>query len=240
MTTMMTTNASKRANATREGRSPIMQNKMKWVASALTAAFLCTAGAAGAAQRAPERVQFDSLDTDAGKHAVKIDGYLFQPDGRRRCPAVVISHGSGGAMNKNGTVKLRERDVAQRLAKLGYGVLVVDSHTTRGEASLCSTKLSERPVRGKHYRLDGFGALDYLNQRPDVLKGQIAAFGQTYAGNYALNALDANLLPYGATKTRFAAGVGLSSTCNPVYKRKKTFQAYAPVLLLSAEDAQKN
>ncbi len=217
-----------------------MRIKMRWIATMLAAALACAVGTTAMAQPGPEKVQFDSLDTNAGKQPVKIDGYLFKPEGRSSWPAIVMFHGCAGVVNKNGTVKLRERDVAQRLAKLGYGVLVVDSHTTRGEASLCSTKLSERSVRGKQFRLDGFGALDYLNQRPDVLKGQVAAFGQTYAGNYALNALDANLLPYGATKNRFAAGVGLSSTCNPVYKRKKTFQAYAPVLLLSAEDAQKN
>lgn len=214
-----------------------MKINRKWLAATMAALLY---GAAAAAQPAPEKVQFDSLEKGSDKQTVKIDGYLYKPDGLSKWPAIVMLHGCAGVVNKNGTIKRREREAAQQLVKKGYGVLVVDSHTTRGEASLCSTKLSERPVRGRQFRLDSFGALDYLSQRADVVKGQVAVFGQTFAGNYALNSIDANLLPYGSTKNRFAASVGLSPSCSAVYKRKKTFQAYAPLLLLSAENAEKN
>lgn len=208
----------------------------KWISAVVLASGLLSAGAIayGKQQAAPLKVHFDSLDVGKDGQPVKLDGYLYKPADKASWPAVVMFHSCALPISKSGKVKLREREVAQELVKMGYGVLLVDSLASRGVVqSMCGTPVSSRPVRGRSMRLDGYGALDYLNSRSDVQKGKVAAFGQTFAGVYALNAVDTNLLPYGKTKSRFAAAFSLAPSCKSVLKRKAGFQAYAPVLLLA-------
>jgi gamma-glutamyltranspeptidase len=201
------------------------------LASLCLAGLLAAASAVSHAEIQPEKVSFDSLAS--GKHAARLDGYWYKPAGKPRVPAVVMFHGCAAPVTKSGSVKRREREAAVALAERGYGVLLIDSLTPRGVNSQCSLPVSERPVRGATIRMDGYGALAYLNQRPDVERGKVAAFGMTFAGTYALNALDSALIPYGRTQERFAAAVAIAPSCKSVVTRKTAFQASAPTLMLS-------
>ena len=113
--------------------------------------------------RAWESVIFPSArlyekDTDTQS----IDGYLFKPEGSGPFPAVVLLHHNSGV-----TEHLTE-DWSEYLTGLGYAVLVPRSNESRG---------IERGTRGSpnsrflNLMKDGYGALDALAERPDIMYG---------------------------------------------------------------------
>src|ERR1700754_4284694 len=85
----------------------------------------CAASAAGA----PERVQFPSTDSAlTGGAPTQLPGYLFRPQGPGPFPAVVAMHGCNGiSAPRQRIFARRHADWGERLASLGYVVLLPDS-----------------------------------------------------------------------------------------------------------------
>ena len=96
---------------------------------------------------------------DAGDTAVT--GYLFQPEGPGRFPAVILLHGCDGLgwpLLRQGIAPLL-RNYAQRFVRLGYVALVLDSFETRSIRNACNRPLTVSPARRAW---DAFSAARYL------------------------------------------------------------------------------
>jgi len=196
-------------------------------------AFLLTLTAPWAA--AQEKVQFASLDKWKGDAPLVIDGYLYKPAGKEKFAAVAMFHGCSGALEKSGRIGARFREMAGVLTGMGYAVLLIDSFNPRGTREICTTRPNQREIHEEQRWMDAFGAVEYLNARPDVLPGKVAAIGFSHGGTNALEVMNDSLPPRRAGKPGFVASVALYPGCAETVKASPQFKAYGPLLILSGE-----
>ncbi len=131
----------------------------------------------------PSRVSAEEL-TFAGADGAAVNGYLAVPAGHepaQRRPAMIVIH---EAMGLNAHI----RDIANRLANLGYTALAVDLYTREGgppplddrEAMMARLfSISDARVLG-----DLEGAVELLHARTDV--GKVGCIGFCMGGRYTL------------------------------------------------------
>lgn len=111
----------------------------------------------------------------------EIEATLVRPAGPGPFPAVVQLHGCGG-------IEAQSFRWARWLADHGYIALVVDSFGPRHVESDCRSGPDEPPVTA---RLDdAFGALRYLQSRPDVRPDRVGVIGWSQGGVYAMAAIN--------------------------------------------------
>ena len=122
----------------------------------------------------PRAVRFPNLTPGA---PVTIEATLVRPTGSGPFPAVVQLHGCGG-------VEAQSLRWARWLAARGYAALVVDSFGPRKVKGDCRSGPDEPPITARFD--DAFGALRYLQSRPDVRPDRIAAIGWSQGGVYAM------------------------------------------------------
>jgi len=179
----------------------------------------------------PGTVHFTSSD----RHATPLSGLLLKPDGPGPHSAVIMLHGCSGMLTKSGKLKQRPTFWSRWLAASGHLVLMADSFTPRGLGSICKTE--KRPVKPDRERpFDAYGALKYLQSRPDVRPDRIALMGWS---NGAMTLLwtvksDAPARPADLAHD-FRAAVGFYPGCVKLLKTGYTTKI--PVLLqLGAAD----
>jgi dienelactone hydrolase len=207
---------------------------MKRRSASLAAAALLALGLAAPAV-AQEKVQFPSLDLWGGKTPLEIDGYFFKPKGRGKFTAITMFHGCSGALTQSGKVSQRFRDMARLLNEMGYGVLLVDSFSPRGEREICTTPIKAREIQEPQRWLDAYGAIAYLNTRPEVVPGKIGAIGFSHGGTNAVQVMDAGLPPKKDGHQGFAASVAMYPGCSTTLGKLPDFKAYNPLLILAGE-----
>src|SRR5262249_53005916 len=117
--------------------------------------------AAAAASAGPEPVEI------AQDHGV-LKALLFRPDGPGPFPAVVGLHGCEGLVGRNGTLRSRYRDWAQRLAAAGFVVLFPDSYGSRGLGAQCSIR--RRAIRTDRERVGDANAARHWLQAQSYAK----------------------------------------------------------------------
>jgi carboxymethylenebutenolidase len=106
-------------------------------------------------------------------------GYLAQPKGASRAPAVVIIHENQGLLD-------HFRDVARRLAKIGYVALATDLLSTAGgtdkiaDSAEASTRLAQTPPEVLVSM--PAAAVRYLQSLPAVRADRIGAMGFCFGG----------------------------------------------------------
>lgn len=126
---------------------------------------------------AQELVHFPSLDD----YHTQLDGYLYRPPDAGPHPAVIGLHGCSGMMTRGGGILPIEFAWAYRLNSEGYTVLLVDSFGPRRQGEMCSItgfNLAVYRARPK----DAYGALAWLQARPDIRPDRIAALGWSEGG----------------------------------------------------------
>lgn len=201
----------------------------------LAAAFVIAAPAA-AQEVKVEDVTFLSRD---GKTQVK--GYLFKPAGvSGKMPAVVMMHGRGGAYSSLAkgkydatTLSSRHKAWGELLARNGYAALMVDDFGAVGfPDGFAAGTYKDRPdvVDEVKYRpLHAYGALRFLQSRPDVIPTRVALLGWSNGGSTTLAAM-ADDKPGDMRKIGFVAGVSLYPGCG-LQKRfeKDGYKPYHPV-----------
>jgi carboxymethylenebutenolidase len=120
--------------------------------------------------------------TFAGHDATPINGYLARPASGAGHPAMIVIHEAGGLGE-------HIRDVANRLANIGYVTLAVDLYTREGgpppmdDMQVLMARLfsiSDETVLG-----DLAGAADFLRARAEV-SGRVGCIGFCMGGRYAL------------------------------------------------------
>lgn len=184
----------------------------------------------------PEIVHFPSLDEWDGDQPLRLDGYYFRPETRGPAPAVVMLHGCAGAVSsRTGRLTSRFVNMTALLNKMGYAVLVVDSFNPRGVPQICTIPFKERKIRNIHRVRDAYGALAYLEGRPDIVHGKIGVIGFSHGGSGALSVMDSTLEPYRESGRGFAASVAMYPGCGYQLRKKPEFSAYAPLLILVGE-----
>ena len=120
------------------------------------------------------RVEF----TSATPSQVTIWGTLTRPEGTGRFPAVVLLHGVGGLRYET-----RLFDQQPKWANAGFACLVVDSYGPRGTTD----QLHEADRQIARERIsDAYGAIRYLQSRPDIDPERIAIIGDDDGGRVAL------------------------------------------------------
>lgn len=203
---------------------------------AAAAVAVATPAAAHTAAVQVEPVTFLSRD---GRTQVK--GYLFRSaSAPAKAPAVVMMHGRSGAYstNANGrydatTLSARHKAWGMLLARSGYVALLVDDFGPVGHpAGFKAGTYADRPAvvdEVVNRPLHAYGALRYLQQRPDVDGSRVALLGWSNGGSTTLAAM-ANDKPGDMSKLGFKAGVSLYPGCG-LKKRfaKDGYKSYAPV-----------
>lgn len=200
------------------------------------AAIVAFAAPAAAQEVKVEEVSFLSRD---GKTQVK--GYLFRPaNAPGKLPAVVMLHGRGGAYSSLAkgkydatTLSSRHKAWGELLAKNGYAALMVDDFGAVGfPAGFAAGTYKDRPeaVDEVEFRpLHAYGALRFLQSRPDVIPNRIALLGWSNGASTTLAAMADNK-PGDMRKIGFVAGVALYPGCG-LKKRfeKDGYKPYHPV-----------
>lgn len=159
------------------------------------------AGCAGLSAR--ETVRFPSVTPGA---PLTIEGTLVRPRGPGPFPAVVQLHGCAG-------IEAQSFRWARWLADHGYVALVVDSFGPRNVKGDCRSGPDEPPITARFD--DAFGALQYLQSRPDVRGDRVAAIGWSQGGVYAMAVINGPSLERARRRgvalpaVGFAAGVGI-------------------------------
>jgi len=147
------------------------------LAAVIVAAILATL--ASAQVPAAERVTFAHAT-----NAAEITGYLQVPDGTGPFPAAVFLHGCSG-LGSQGRIFSTYEAWADHLNGAGYAVLMVDSAGSRDLGRTCGpgegrTRMyRERPG-------DAYGALAYLQSRPDIDPARVSLVGWSQGGGIAL------------------------------------------------------
>jgi dienelactone hydrolase len=153
--------------------------------------------------RGGQAISFDSATPGA---PLAIDATLVLPSGPGPFPAVVQLHGCAG-------VEAQSFRWARWLADHGYAALVVDSLRARHVKGDCRTGPDEPPITARFD--DAFGALRYLQSRPDVRANRVAAIGWSQGGVYAMAVINGPSLERARRRgvelpaVGFAASVGV-------------------------------
>jgi len=138
-----------------------------------------------------ERVSFASLDADrTGGAATRIDALVFRPAGPGPFPAVIALHGASGLMGRGGLFP-NYRYWGNRLRDEGFLALFPDSFNARGLKEGIATLKRDPVPPGRERVGDVYGALRYLQARPEVRPDRIALLGWSHGGSTVLAAVDA-------------------------------------------------
>ncbi|RHW17353.1 dienelactone hydrolase family protein [Sphingomonas gilva] len=207
---------------------------------ALMALAVIIAAPAAAQDAAPVKVEPVTFLSRDGKTQVK--GYLFRSAAtpEKNAPAVVMLHGRSGAYSSLSkgkydatTLSARHKAWGRLLARSGYAALMVDDFGPVGyPGGFKAGTYKDRPAAVDEvvYRpLHAYGALRYLQQRPDVDGTRVALLGWSNGGSATLAAM-ADDKPGDMKKLGFKAGVSLYPGCG--LKRrfaKDGYTSYAPV-----------
>jgi dienelactone hydrolase len=198
-------------------------------AAAMVAALL--SGLSGCGLTTRQIVRFPNATPGA---PLAIEAVLVRPAGSGPFPAVVQLHGCAG-------IDAQSFRWARWLAERGYVALVVDSFGPRRLAGDCRSGPDDPPITA---RLDdAFGALRYLQARPDVRADRVAVIGWSQGGAYAMAAINGpslerarargvTLPSIDSTTGGFAAGIGVyPGGCFSLVKER----AVRPLLVLVGE-----
>jgi dienelactone hydrolase len=146
-----------------------------------------------------------------------LQGYLREPDGAGRWPAVVLLHAC------NGNWRQLDQRWGKRIASWGYVTLTVDSFGPRGLTNTCT---SGAPV---DLAFDAYRALNFLVQHPSVDPARIAVLGFSQGGWLTLTSVEHGIVEQSAAH-KFRAAVAFYPPCLD-FKDDMT----VPTLILTGE-----
>lgn len=172
---------------------------------------------------AAESVEFDSLD---GKIRLQAELRLPQTDPPHR--AIVFLHGCSG-LKRNGVIRATYSAWGKLLNDTGFAVLMVDSAAPRGFGSTCGPS-EARKVMYFNRPLDAYGALDYLQSRPDIRADGIGLAGWSQGGGIALLTIVSNSIgrPDPPPEQDFKAAIAFYPSACSTRAQSRPFTAVEP------------
>jgi dienelactone hydrolase len=189
---------------------------------------LVAAGALGVppAQAAePQTVQIAS-DARMGPFTA----LLFRPKGEGPFPAVVALHGCGGLLNRDGEIRRREEDWAERLVGAGYVVLLPDSFTARGMREICSGR--DRKIFPADRAEDAAAAAQWLAKQPFVDAKRLGLMGWSHGAMTVLWTVRKGFMQ----GPQFKTAIGLYPGCVEIAKLPDWHPGVPLTLLLGEAD----
>jgi dienelactone hydrolase len=189
--------------------------------------------------QAQDKVTFPSKDSDlTGGMATTIAGYLYKPEGTGPFPAIVGMHGCNGLVGEDGKVLPLYGAWAELLAKEGYLVLLPDSFVPRGYGDICAIQpLSVRPVKpDREVPRDTYGALSYLQTRPDVRADRIGILGLSYGASSMFYTIAEGARPKEISAAQdFRAAVAFYAPCQQFLTLEPKWKPRLKMLFLQGE-----
>jgi dienelactone hydrolase len=188
-----------------------------------------------------EHVAFIGLDGQVRKAPTMLNGLLFEPDGvdarsAGSLPAVIMLHGCKGMMLGD---QLRALDAAwaEHWRDQGYAVLLIDSYTPRGIASLCRTEEKDRPISSARERArDAYAGLRWLVARREIDGSRVALIGWASGGGAVLNAIRPAMRDaFSPVGHGFRAAIAFYPSNCRVLHQLGGWAPYPPTLILMGE-----
>lgn len=186
--------------------------------------------AAGQPVRVPSISPFVPRDIEAEFRKTDAVVTWFAPQAasaRRKAPAVVLLHGSGGVQ------EAREMTYGRQLAAMGIGAAVVDVFAARRDLA---TGFVDRIVEITETMAiaDAYATLAWLKSRPEIDAERVALWGFSYGAMssvFAANRAIADRLAdrFVLGPTRFAGHVAFYGPCITTFDDRRT--TGAPVLM---------
>lgn len=194
-----------------------------------SAAALSAAGAAQTAERGFVARAVQLPGTDVVLSAVEFVPAATRPESERH-PAIVLLHGCGGMGDSRGALTPRHRDWAERFARWGLVVLVLDSFAPRGLRSIC--ELERRPIRPWRERTaDAYAALDHLVARNDVDPDAVLVLGWSHGGSTVMGIARPQAPGRRTEGPRFKAAIAFYPGCAAPLAQPQ-YRATMPLLIL--------
>jgi len=163
-----------------------------------------------------------------GAPHVMLRWYPASAEGPR--PVVVALHGCGG-LTTRGTLDARYVEYAARWNAAGWHVLLPDSFSARGKASICREPRGQRSVTVAMRRDDVNAALAWVARQPEVDPQRVALVGWSNGGSTVLRTID----DPGWTVAPVAA-VAFYPGCRDSIRRKDYAPAVPLLMLVGALD----
>ena len=154
-----------------------------------------------------------------------------------RHPVVVLLHGCGGMLDKDGQPTVRMKTYAKLLNAQGWHTLAVDSLTPRGETELCTQRSGTRLVTMTQRRADALAALQWLATQPGVDPQRLALLGWSNGGSALLastNLQQPDVVKARAQLTQMGGSLKLAVAFYPgcAAEARRGYQPWSPTLLL--------
>lgn len=202
---------------------------------------LCVALVSVAVPAAAQKINVEAVEFPSRDGTTAVKGYVFKADDApATAPAVVMMHGRSGAYSSlakgeydAATLSSRHKAWGRLLARAGYVALMVDDFGPVGyPGGFKAGTYKDRPAAVDEVArrpLHAYGALRYLQQRPDVDGSHVALLGWSNGGSTTLAAM-ADDKPGDMRKIGFRVGVALYPGCG-LKKRfaKDGYRPYNPV-----------
>jgi dienelactone hydrolase len=149
-------------------------------------------------------------------------GTICLPKSPSKVPFIVLMHGCAG-LDTN--TKKWAREYTERFNDEGYGVLVLDSFTTRSVHDSCGKPDGHWARRRAE---DAYSALEFLGKSGYADVNKVYLIGRSNGGNATIMAMETKTVAHHPFK--FKAGFALVPGCGD--KERETF--YAPLIVLVA------
>lgn len=154
-----------------------------------------------------------------------------------RRPVVVLLHGCGGMLGKDGQPSARMNTYARLLNAQGWHTLAVDSLTPRGETELCTQRNGTRKITMTQRRVDALAALQWLANQPGVDPQRLALLGWSNGGSALLastNLQHPDVVKARAQLTQMGGALKLTVAFYPgcAAEARRGYQPWSPTLLL--------
>ena len=186
---------------------------------------------------AAEPVDWRQLPATAHAEGVALRAWWSAAPTEGRQPAVVMLHGCGGMLNRQGAPSVRMHTYAQLLNAQGWHVLALDSLTPRGETELCTQRTGTRKVTMVQRRADTLAALQWVAAQPGVDPQRLALLGWSNGGSAVLASTNLNHPAVAKARTALTS-VGASLKLAVAFypgcatEVKRGYQPWSPTLLL--------
>ncbi|HTQ32615.1 MAG TPA: dienelactone hydrolase family protein [Stellaceae bacterium] len=178
---------------------------------------------------AQEVVHFPSLDEP---HTM-LDGYLFRAQGNGPHPAIVGLHGCSGMFLPSGAIFPSQFAWAYLFSQRGWTTLLVDSLGPRHHGEMCSTTGFDLGIYRARPK-DAYGALVWLQARPDIRRDKIGVLGWSQGGGVVLTSIgEPNRLGWSPPDFRAAVAFYPGACRND--RQPAGWTTHIPLLVLQGE-----
>jgi dienelactone hydrolase len=193
-----------------------------------------TAYATSAFALDPEFVSFKSADADLtlGPETM-LDAVIFRPGGTGPFPAIVALHGCAGLGDKHGAVSARHLDWGNRLASLGFLVVMPDSFGSRGLGPQCTVE-DRRVLPGRERVRDAAGGRLWLQSLPEVDAKNVSLLGWSNGGSSVLYAVSRSAKVFPGPDFRKA--IAFYPGCRVPFERRLTPRIPLMILIGRADN----